>query len=323
MKKLFLFLIFSIITFGQKQNGIVPGGGGDQTLCTYISGPLTINVGQTVTFTSVNDAQCSQCYDWDINNDSNSSDNSTIGNLQIVGSDMNKTVSIKGLSVGTGKICLTYFTESGCNSCCIDITVIDPPNCCAPKLDGWFECRGSGSGNTGGQLLINDNPNCPVDWSKISSIDIWLNGANFLGMYSGNSITLTGPFTGPLGFSVIDSLVECFYGNDFGAIVTFNYNNGCESVQVGGTWYDYNTPPSLQKKNEISIYPNPTNSTIEFKGVDLEKYQVSIFDINGNSIIKNSKTNRKIDLSKQPQGIYLYKIEENGKVIQEGKITKK
>lgn len=316
MKKhfIFLMLMWALLSLGQTVDKAIPGGS------SCISGSLTINVGQTVTLSSTNNAQCSQCYDWDINNDSNSSDNSIVGNLQIVGSDMNKTVSIKGLAVGTGTVCLTYFTESGCNSCCVTVTVVDPPNCNAPTLSGWFECRGSGP-NTGGQLVINNDNS--VDWSKISSINIWLNGATFTASPGGDTKVLSGPFTAAPGpFTVTDSVRECYYGNSFGAIVTFNYNNGCPSVQVGGNWYDYNTPPTAQPKNDIIVYPNPTNSTIDFKGLNLEKYQVNIFDINGNSVIRNSKINRKIDLSKQPQGTYFYKIEENGKVIQEGKVTK-
>lgn len=317
MKKMFLLLVFvqSLIAFGQVDNKVVPGGS------SCISGSLTINAGQTVTLSSLYDAQCAQCYDWDINGNATSSDNSTVGNLQIVGSDMNKTVSIKGLTVGTGTVCLTYFTESGCNNCCVTVNVIDPPNCNAPTLSGWFQCRGGGQ-QTGGQLSINDNS---VDWSKISSISIWLNGATFAASPYGDTKVLTPPFNSPpLTFTVNDSVPgDCYYGNSFGATITVNYNNGCSSVEVGGNWYDYNTPPSVQPKNAISVYPNPTNSTIEFKGVNLGKYSVSIYDINGNLIVSKSKVSGKFDLSKQPQGTYIYKIEENGKVIQEGKVSKK
>ena len=306
----------SLIIFGQNDYKIVPGGG-DQIAC--ISGALTINVGQTVNFSSIVTAQCPQCYDWDINGDSTSSDNSIVGNLQIVGSDMNSTVSIKGLSVGTGQICLTYFTESGTGSCCINVNVVDPPNCNAPTLSGVFFCRGGGQ-KTSGTLSINDNS---VDWSKISSINIWLNGATFAD--GTDNMVAIPPFSSlPLSYQVYDSVPgDCYYGNSFGAIITVNYNNGCPSVQVGGNWYDYNTPPSVQPKNAISVYPNPTNSTIEFKGLNLDKYQISIYDISGNQIINRSKIDSKVNLTKQKSGIYIYKIEENGKVIQEGKITKK
>lgn len=313
MKKnfIFLMLMWALFSFGQTIDKAIPGGS------SCISGSLTINIGQTVTLSSTYNAQCLQCYDWDINNNPNSSDNSIVGNLQIVGSDTNKTVSIKGLQVGTGTVCLTYFTESGCNSCCVTVNVVDPPNCNAPTLSGTFYCRGGGQ-KTSGFLYINDNS---VDWSKISSINIWLNGATFAS--GSDTKTLVPPFNS-LTHEVFDSVPgDCYYGNSFGAIITVNYNNGCPSVEVGGNWYDYDTPPSAQPKNGIIVYPNPTNSTIQFKAVDLEKYRVSIYDIKGNPIFTKSKIDGKIDLSKQSQGIYIYKIEQNGKVIQEGKVTKK
>ena len=306
-------MIQSLIAFGQIEKAIPIGN-----VC--ISGSLTINVGQTVTLSSVYNAQCPQCYDWDINGSTTSSDNSTVGNLQIVGSDIDKTVTIKGLAVGSGTVCLTYFTESGCNNCCVTVNVVDPPICNAPTLSGWFQCRGGGQ-KTGGQLHINANA---VDWSKISSINIWLNGAKFAD--SGlDSKVLIPPYTlTTYTFTVDDSLPgDCYYGNSFGAIITVNYNNGCQSVEIGDNWYDYSTPPSLQSKNDIKVYPNPTNSTVEFKGDNLEKYNISIFNLNGNEIISKSRVTGKIDLSKQASGIYIYKIEDNGKVIQEGKINKK
>lgn len=301
------------LLYSQNQNRVVPGGG------SCIQGSVNINVGQVVTFTSANVAQCLQCYDWDINGDPNSSDNSTAGNLKIQGSDMNRSVTIEGISVGTGSVTVTYFDETGCHTCTIAVNVVNPQNCNAPVLDGWFECRGSGP-NTGGNLYINDNG---VDWSKISSINIWLNGANFTGGYSGNTLTLTGPFTGPLIFSVIDSVQECFYGNDFGAIVTFNYNNGCPSVQTGGTWYDYNTPLQRADENKISVYPNPTSSSIQFSGKNLKDYYVTVYNTTGEVIVKKSVITNSIDLSRKPSGTYIYKIEDQSKVVQEGKITKK
>jgi len=314
MKKFFIFLLMiqSLIAFGQIEKAIPIGN-----VC--ISGSLTINVGQTVTLSSVYNAQCPQCYDWDINGSTTSSDDSTVGNLQIVGSDIDKTVTIKGLAVGCGTVNLTYFTESGCNNCSVAVCVIDPPNCNAPTLSGVFFCRGGGQ-KTSGFLYINDNA---VDWSKISSINIWLNGATFAS--GSDTMVLTPPFNSPpIGLPVYDSVPgDCYYGNSFGAIITVNYNNGCQSVEIGDNWYDYSTPPSLQSKNDIKVYPNPTNSTVEFKGDNLEKYNISIFNLNGNEIISKSRVTGKIDLSKQASGIYIYKIEDNGKVIQEGKINKK
>lgn len=103
-----------------------------------IKGPVTINLNQTVVFTSVNVAQCTTCYDWDINNDAGSSDNATVGTLHIVGTDINQTVSITGVSVGPFTIDLTYFTEKECRTCTITGTVINPvpPGCWSDVSSG-------------------------------------------------------------------------------------------------------------------------------------------------------------------------------------------
>jgi hypothetical protein len=74
---------------------------------------------------------------------------------------------------------------------------------------------------------------------------------------------------------------------------------------------------------ELIVYPNPTNSTINFKGENLDKCKVSIYNNLGIEVIKNSKANETIHLENLQNGIYLYKItdengfEQNGKIIKE------
>lgn len=91
-----------------------------------ITGGPNIALNQTVTFTSVGVAQCTSCYDWDINNNSTSSDNTTVGNIRIVNSDMGQSVSIQGLAVGPFTINLNYITEAGCQQCTLSGNVYDP-----------------------------------------------------------------------------------------------------------------------------------------------------------------------------------------------------
>lgn len=100
MKK--IYLIFFLFSFIQSNSQC------------RISGSNSLTVGQIYTFSiSSSLAQCSQCHDWDINN----SNNSTSGNLQINGSDMNNTVSITALSPGPFNINVTFFNETGCHTC--------------------------------------------------------------------------------------------------------------------------------------------------------------------------------------------------------------
>lgn len=153
-----------------------------------INGPVIINLNQTVVFTSINAAQCTTCYDWDINGDSVSSDNVVVGTLKIVGTDMNQSVSITGVSLGPFTIDLTYFSEKGCKSCTITGTVVNPvpPGCwsdvssggghtVALKTNGTLWAWGANGGH--GQLGDGTNldSNVPVqigtdtNWSKISA----------------------------------------------------------------------------------------------------------------------------------------------------------
>jgi len=309
MKKTLFFLVFclSILNFAQ----------------TCITGNTTIILGQTNTFSSVNLAQCNQCYDWDINDNYTSSDNNTVGNVQIVGSDMNQTVSIKGLALGPFTLQLMYFDETGCHPCTINGNVVAAPaNCCSPDIDGWFECQNN---NTGGQIEILNNylNGCTVDWSKISSVNIQLVGATFMAPYSGTTYTKYSP-TGPFSMSVYSP--GCGYQKTFRAIVTFNYNNGCTSVQKIGDYYDQGTPPDDRFLNKsaakIQVTPNPAKNFLKFSGEKLNSLSVKIFDFNGKLVL--SKTNITSDLSieRLKNGIYFYKIYDNKDIIQEGKILK-
>lgn len=322
MKKTILF-VFALMQFSfmfGSTNKIL-------SVNACISGPTTIYIGQTVTFTSINKAQCNQCYDWDINGEISSSDNSIVGTLQIVGSDMNESVSIKGVSAGTGTICVRYLDETtGCEPCCINVNVIPVPgsNCNSSELEGMFECRGGGS--SGSLLSFVDNSSNPVDWTKISSINIWLNGAVQTGTNL-STLTLIGPYTNathPFGISITAQGV-CSYGSSFGAIVTFNYNNGCPSVQKGGNWYNYNTPLTKVQEikiNRIQLFPNPSKSIIQFKGQDVNDSFISVYDLSGSIIVSKSRVSQNLNISKLNKGTYIYKIEKNSQLIQEGKIIK-
>lgn len=115
MKKILFALLIGISSFSYSQ---------------CITGGPNIPLGSTVTFTSVNTAQCTSCYDWDINGDATSSDNSIAGNLQIIGSDIGQSVSIKGLTAGPFTIQLTYFTENGCQTCSQTFSgMVSDPGC--------------------------------------------------------------------------------------------------------------------------------------------------------------------------------------------------
>lgn len=74
--------------------------------------------------------------------------------------------------------------------------------------------------------------------------------------------------------------------------------------------------------DEIIVSPNPTKSILNFTGKDLGKYNLSIFDVQGKSIIKNLKMNSEINIENLVKGIYFYVIKDDNGFKQEGKIFK-
>lgn len=94
------------------------------------------------------------------------------------------------------------------------------------------------------------------------------------------------------------------------------------------SWQPCNsTETGIFKKNkseELNIFPNPNNGsfTLSLSNVN-EKCSFDVYNVLGERIYQ-SKVNSKsapIDLSRQPQGIYFYRVlNENGKLIGNGKL---
>ncbi|WP_130735251.1 T9SS type A sorting domain-containing protein [Flavobacterium sp. J27] len=276
-----------------------------------ISGPSTINVGDTVVFSvPTGTAQCTECYDWDVSNSSVAS---------IVGSDQNNTVSIQALTAGSFILQLTYFDETGCHTCSVEVNCIIVPNCCTPTLSGFYECRPNGTG--GGTMVFESPSNCEVDWSKISSISVLLNGGTFTtSPYSGqSSITLNGPFSG--SFNLSFSGQNCTGGSSVGVVADIYFNNGCSHVQIFENFFDQGTPFENADK-KIQVYPNPSKSEINFKGKNLSEYRLDLYNSKGDVILKNVKIEKAISIEKEKNGLYYYILKNENGEKQDGKIIK-
>ncbi len=74
------------------------------------------------------------------------------------------------------------------------------------------------------------------------------------------------------------------------------------------------TQIKTNSKNNLQIYPNPTNGIINIKTQEQVK-KITISDITGKVILKTTKT--KIDFSKQKRGIYFLQIETNEGILTE------
>jgi hypothetical protein len=318
MKKILysiLMIGFSIISYSQCNTGCITGN-------------LSITLGQTATFSSPA-AQCTSCYDWDINSNTTSSDNQTVGTVKIVGTDMGQTVQIQGIAVGAFSLQLTYFDETGCHTCCFNGNVVSSTVTPLPTVNCFGFDPVQGTPDITAQGLLNYGYLGSPYGTPISSI-----GLTFTWYFKFQDGTL-------LTFNVQNptfrELCPTNPVKSFALIVS----NGVQTRQYKSIVAGYsipgvsgaNTPTcfihpdcSLGAKSansiKIIVSPNPTNSIIKFNGENLSDYEVSIFNSNGYEVVKKSKINQNISLEKQEKGVYLYIITNENGFRQEGKIIK-
>lgn len=71
------------------------------------------------------------------------------------------------------------------------------------------------------------------------------------------------------------------------------------------------------KSKNVIIYPNPSNSFIQLKGIEDQRYTISIFNIEGKLIKKviNYMGNNKIEISDLKNGTYILKITKDKKLV--------
>lgn len=333
MKKIYLFIVASLFWNLNAQKTSTP--------LNCINGPLNIYLSQTSSFTSSTTAQCTNCYDWDINNSSTSSNNDIVGNVQIVGNDFNQSVQLKGLSLGSFTLQLTYFDETGCHECSISGNVIngDSPtplpseNCFGfDPPQGGLDINSEGTLNYAyvgypygtpisssgltftwyfkfeNQQLLTFNVQNPTFREKcpenpVRSFALIISNGVQTKQY--RSIDPAYPIQ---GISSIANTPTCFLHACCSPNVI-----GCNN---GGIFRENNT------KSQIIVSPNPTSSKVTFIGENLDQYTVTIFDSNGNKIINESDIENSIELKSYKKGIYLYILEDKEGNLQKGKIIK-
>tara|TARA_R110002110_G_C13388381_1_gene711749 strand:+ start:103 stop:1533 length:1431 start_codon:yes stop_codon:yes gene_type:complete len=122
-----------------------------------------------------------------------------------------------------------------------------------------------------------------------------------------------------------DNIVGENEGNDFGWSVNLNSNGS--RLAIGGPTNGENGFYSGHTRvfenellnnnsvsiNEILLYPNPTNGILNYKTLNNENFQLTIFDVTGKIMLKkilNSVNNiSQIDISNVKNGMYFVKIE--------------
>jgi hypothetical protein len=130
-------------------------------------------------------------------------------------------------------------------------------------------------------------------------------------------------------------LTVCYYFNELQPVLTFNNDffiplldsgnytinvpiytsdsfETCNNYSTLGTYvFQHNfLETKAFSKNNLKIYPNPTNGIINFIGLDAKINRVVVYDIVG-KMIKNQNfiSENTLDLNSFQDGIYIVKIE--------------
>lgn len=91
-----------------------------------------------------------------------------------------------------------------------------------------------------------------------------------------------------------DTLIDLIVGNERGGV---SYFSGSDDISL-----NVDLPTAF---DDFTIYPNPTNGIIQFKGITPE--QVTLYGMNGQLILKASNTNS-LNLGHLEKGVYLIEI---------------
>jgi len=115
------------------------------------------------------------------------------------------------------------------------------------------------------------------------------------------------------------------------------FNEEGELYLFGNTFYDesLNSDIFLTKTNindllgasenqlllETKVFPNPGSETINIE-TDKGNISVEVFSVNGQSVKVENLFNKKMDISRLPDGTYFLKIKSDGEIISTQKIIK-
>lgn len=173
-------------------------------------------------------------------------------------------------------------------------------------------------GLTGKMITISDtsygyytSPRWPYKWSNITEIfsDVWYEGIGSMkGMIDLKYLSL------PANFNVLQLLCFWNYDNQI-------YHQDKHSDCVIALWSGINDVSDKQKL----IIQNPLNGKINIGNEALSNLAIfQLFDSRGILISKNklSEDKKSIDISYLNAGLYLYKLMDNGKVLETGKFVK-
>jgi hypothetical protein len=302
MKKLAMLLLMAAGTINAQKGCMTP----QDVFCT----------GQTVTINAYSAAgQCASCYDWDINGNTTSSDNQTVGNVKIVGSDMGSSVNIECLSAGSFTVTVNYINETGCHECTRTYEVTD----CAAEMPD-IECFGfdpiSGSLN---QAWVNNGAgSIPDAGLTFEWTFVFTSGPAQVYYVQNPTFTVNCPGNPVVRFKLVIS-------NGVDTVTMYNNYPGfpdywtCfahENCGMGG-----GLGKQAPKAELFKVTPNPTKSLVNFEGRDKAQYNVAIYDQNGNKVL-TTRLDKPANIENQKPGVYFYVITSADGYKQQGKIIR-
>ncbi|MEL6637603.1 MAG: T9SS type A sorting domain-containing protein [Bacteroidota bacterium] len=263
-----------------------------------ISGSSTLAVNATGTYSiPSNLAQCSSCHDWDIIG----------GSGTIIGSDQGRSVTIRKTSSSNLTIRVTYFSESGCRSCTRVISSTPACNFTTTisnsYLDNFFDVflTTENSPSTG--------PGATYNWTVNYNT-----GPSYFATTSTNVVNVPLPTNRSIvSASVTVNFQGCTF-SDFHTYfppITSQFGFGAKA----------DTESTFDTQN-IEAYPNPTTGELNFTGLSAEGYTVTVLDLTGKEIIRDAPSDRPLNISEQPSGVYQYLIRNGKDIVKSGKLLK-
>ncbi|MGV0977965.1 T9SS type A sorting domain-containing protein [Empedobacter falsenii] len=324
MKKIYLIAIMIIASFMVKAQKIDLNPDILFNTSSCILGDFNFSQNAIQTFTSANDAQCTDCYLWKV----------ISGNIEIVGSNKNKTVSIKGNQVGPYVLSLTYLNSEGCNSCEIsgNITAPTPTNCGIPNDRGYYECGMRNRDSENRTRVYIETPLGGFDWSNIAKITVRAYGqtVNETGYTQGDDTYTknnpTSDFTVDFISKVIGDLGEyCrLYSNYVDVVIVYTFKNNCPPITKTLRLDNRSYPTSLQKDNidQITLDNNPVHNTLSFKS-ELSIKSINIINDMGKELVSSKISNNSINVQNLKAGTYIYKLTLENGTTKVGKFIKK
>ncbi|MEL6811379.1 MAG: T9SS type A sorting domain-containing protein [Bacteroidota bacterium] len=301
MKKLLLLFMIGLVACMSSHSATI-----EETNPPCIDGPSTVTLGQTYSYSSNGNAQCSNCYDWDIS-----------GNANISGGDTANTVTINPTAVGTFTLDLTFFNEGGCFTCTKTITVLpdDCEDCVRINITG----NQTGTDCTSAYGYLNDCVSLEIEsvewsWALVENCN------NPCPLGTVTQIPFDSPVVDLSNLTVQNQQTYPYL--QFFAKINYKDKSVCEDFHEELLYCDnmnlgWNGPKLGTK---LTLTPNPTNkgTNVSFEGIDAHDIvNISILDLSGNVKKDLVPSAQSFNTNNLVSGIYIVKFTTNtGEIVQ-------